>query len=418
MPRLKKAKRTGKTQSPLAKAILAAAVSLIVLVSLFSGRMGVVGGFFQRVLGVLFGAAAPLLPLFSLGVALAVISGHKVKMEGLSGLILVFLMIAIGLQLSNFAMSPYPQGRGGFVGKILALGLVQLFGRIGSWILLTAFTIIGLVLTNEGCFHGLISSVGKWLNRRPSLRRRSPESVLIAAKENKLVVHDGNITKAKLVNALSTPSATPTTVPQLPLTQQLDCESAEMEQVSDNVFTLPPVTMLRQPVRLKDQRFEKTINQNVKLLEQTLANFSVQAEVAAVCYGPTITRYEIYPAPGIKVSRIVSLADDIALNLAATAVRIEAPIPGKAAIGIEVPNRKTQPVLLREVIESKNFAQCTSPLGVALGKDISGTPIVADLVKMPHLLIAGATGSGKSVCINTIISSILFKATPDQVKLL
>ncbi|HHY92861.1 MAG TPA: DUF87 domain-containing protein, partial [Firmicutes bacterium] len=183
-------------------------------------------------------------------------------------------------------------------------------------------------------------------------------------------------------------------------------------------YQLPPVTILRKPVRLKNYRLEKDIAENVRLLEQTLGNFGISAKVTEVSRGPAITRYEIHPAPGTKVSRIVGLSDDIALSLAATDVRIEAPIPGKAAIGIEVPNKEISPVYLREVIDTPVFTRAASPLTIALGKDISGTPVVADLAKMPHLLIAGATGSGKSVCINALISSILFKATPAQVKLL
>ena len=137
-----------------------------------------------------------------------------------------------------------------------------------------------------------------------------------------------------------------------------------------------------------------------------------------VSRGPVVTRYELHPAPGVKVSRIVSLADDIALNLAAPSVRIEAPIPGKAAVGIEVPNRDISPVFLREVLESEEFLLHPSKIAVALGKDIAGKNDIADITKMPHLLIAGATGSGKSVCINALIISILYKASPQDVKLI
>jgi S-DNA-T family DNA segregation ATPase FtsK/SpoIIIE len=144
----------------------------------------------------------------------------------------------------------------------------------------------------------------------------------------------------------------------------------------------------------------------------------VQGKVVQVSCGPSITCYEFQPAPGVKVSRVVNLTDDIALSLAAAGVRIEAPIPGKAAIGIEVPNQEIATVSLREVIETEEFQTAQSKLTVALGKDISGKPILADLSKMPHLLIAGATGSGKSVCMNALITSILFKAKPSEVKFL
>jgi S-DNA-T family DNA segregation ATPase FtsK/SpoIIIE len=151
-------------------------------------------------------------------------------------------------------------------------------------------------------------------------------------------------------------------------------------------------------------------------LESTLLSFGVKAKVVHVQTGPTVTRFEVQPEAGVKVSRFISLADDLALNLAAPLVRIEAPIPGKAALGIEVPNSSISLVHLREVMETPGFINSVSPLTVGLGKDITGIPIIADLTKMPHLLIAGATGAGKSVCLNTIITSILYKAGPEQVR--
>ena len=155
-----------------------------------------------------------------------------------------------------------------------------------------------------------------------------------------------------------------------------------------------------------------------KQLEKVLLDFGVKAKVIRVTRGPVITRYELAPAPGVKISKIVNLADDIALGLAARDVRIEAPIPGKAAIGIEVPNKHARSVPFREVLETTDFGEYSSKLKVALGKDIADQPIIGDLIKMPHLLVAGATGSGKSVCITTIINSILYNATPEEVKLL
>ena len=193
--------------------------------------------------------------------------------------------------------------------------------------------------------------------------------------------------------------------------------------VNDNqkniAYEFPPLTLLKEPVYSKDTKMSDTkIKSNAKLLEDTLNNFGIAARVIQVSRGPAITRYELQPAPGIKVSRIVNLADDIALSLAASGVRIEAPIPGKAAIGVEVPNKDISTVLLREVLESDEFINHPSKLAFSLGKDIAGKVVVADIAKMPHLLIAGATGSGKSVCINTLIASILYKATPEEVKLI
>jgi S-DNA-T family DNA segregation ATPase FtsK/SpoIIIE len=183
-------------------------------------------------------------------------------------------------------------------------------------------------------------------------------------------------------------------------------------------FILPPLNLLRPITKPKVHQLNKNIQENTRILEETLENFGVKVRVAEVSQGPAITRYELHPAPGIKVSKIMGLADDIALSMAAQQVRIEAPIPGKSAIGIEIPNQEISLVHLREVLESKDFLESASRLSVAFGKDIAGRPVVGDLTKMPHLLIAGATGMGTSVCLNSLICSILFKSNPQEVKFL
>ena len=183
-------------------------------------------------------------------------------------------------------------------------------------------------------------------------------------------------------------------------------------------YKFPKPDLLNKPRHISYAAYEKDIHEQCGILEQTLADFKVRAQVIGVTRGPCVTRFEVQPAPGVKVSSITGLADDIALKLAAGGVRIEAPIPGKAAIGIEVPNIQNDPVYLREVVEDPAVKGQESKLSVGLGKDISGNIITADLAKMPHLLVAGSTGSGKSVCINTIIMSLLYRATPDDVKMI
>lgn len=181
---------------------------------------------------------------------------------------------------------------------------------------------------------------------------------------------------------------------------------------------LPPVDLLKygDPNKTGDSR--QHLQETALKLQQTLKNFGVNVTILNVSCGPSVTRYEIQPEMGVKVSKIVNLADDIKLNLAAADIRIEAPIPGKAAIGIEVPNKENVPVMFRDLIEAEEFKQQKSPCAFAAGKDIAGQVVVTDICKMPHLLIAGATGSGKSVCINTIIMSIIYKADPDDVKMI
>ncbi len=184
-------------------------------------------------------------------------------------------------------------------------------------------------------------------------------------------------------------------------------------------YTIPPKHLLRKNEEGRMQSsMSSAIDYNASKLVKTLESFKIESKIINVSVGPSVTRYELQPKIGVKVSKIVNLSDDIALNLAAKDVRIEAPIPGKAAIGIEVPNKKVVPVYLREVIASKEYRDHSSKVLFALGKDIAGHNIVSDIAKMPHLLIAGATGSGKSVCINTLIISILYKALPSEVRLL
>ena len=183
-------------------------------------------------------------------------------------------------------------------------------------------------------------------------------------------------------------------------------------------YTFPPIDLLSKAKAGGSTDKPEDLRTQAKKLVDTLASFGVEAKVLEVSKGPAVTRFELQPSAGVKVSKIVNLADDIALNLAAFGVRIEAPIPGKAAVGIEIPNKSTSMVALREVIDSQEFRSFKSKTAFAMGKDISGQAVVSDISKMPHMLIAGATGSGKSVCINSLITSILYKADPNEVKLI
>lgn len=200
--------------------------------------------------------------------------------------------------------------------------------------------------------------------------------------------------------------------------ENVAAEIAQAQQEQKPKYVYPPVGLLSMPAKKSLGNSDAEVKKTAVKLQQTLHNFGVNVTVTNVSCGPTVTRYELMPEQGVKVSRIVNLSDDIKLNLAAADIRIEAPIPGKPAVGIEVPNKEKSGVMLRELIESSEFQNAPSKLSFAVGKDISGKNIVADIAKMPHLLIAGATGSGKSVCINTLIMSILYKADPEEVKLI
>ncbi|EAC9526580.1 TPA: DNA translocase FtsK [Listeria monocytogenes] len=207
--------------------------------------------------------------------------------------------------------------------------------------------------------------------------------------------------------------------------QPVEVEAEQMNTVREAQVTtasyptnyeFPSFSLLHPPVSKRED--DSWLQMQQEMLDETLENFNVQASVVNRTQGPAVTRFEVQPEKGVKVSKITNLTDDIKLNLAAKDIRIEAPIPGKSTVGIEIPNQTSRPVMLSELMNTEAFQSSTSPLTAALGLDISGTPIITDLQKMPHGLIAGATGSGKSVCINSLLVSLLYKATPDQLKLL
>ncbi len=204
---------------------------------------------------------------------------------------------------------------------------------------------------------------------------------------------------------------------ELTVNEQIE-KKAEAEKEVKKEYVFPPLDLLKKSDKNQTGFSEDEYKETAIKLQQTLQNFGVGVTVTNISCGPTVTRYELHPEQGVKVSKIVSLADDIKLNLAAADIRIEAPIPGKAAVGIEVPNKENSAVLLRDLLETDAFKRHDSRMAFAVGKDIGGQAVVSDIAKMPHLLIAGATGSGKSVCINTLIMSVIYKARPEEVKLI
>jgi S-DNA-T family DNA segregation ATPase FtsK/SpoIIIE len=331
---------------------------------------------------------------------------------------------------------------GGTLGSLLAVTLYAIFGSLGIYIVLVTLGIIGGLMMVNDSPHSLFKSFWQKVKNVYTFMKNqlinflftvedeedTPKTIKKKIKkknlEEDLVIIDHLASKTG--NSIPGVEESPViTVEGQNVDDGLEQEEKKLQlqgeskpSYRDAGFRLPPLTLLKPSLKLRNPRINKDITDNVKILEETLDSFGVKGKVTQVSCGPTITRYELQPAPGIKVSKIVNLADDIALSLAAPQVRIEAPIPGKAAVGIEVPNKEIATVHFREVLESEEFLQSQSILTVAFGKDIAGKPVVADLAKMPHLLIAGATGSGKSVCMNALICSLLFKARPDQLKIL
>ncbi len=233
--------------------------------------------------------------------------------------------------------------------------------------------------------------------------RPSQEAILLTKEAEGIQVH------SEATNAEEKQSAQETA--------GLVTQEEKKETPGPRPYVFPPLSCLKKGSGIPAD-MSRELKETAMRLQQTLSTFGVGVTITDISQGPTVTRYELQPEQGVKVSKIVNLADDIKLNLAATDIRIEAPIPGKAAIGIEVPNKETMPVALRDLLESREFREFPSNIAFAVGKDIAGKVVVSDIAKMPHMLIAGATGSGKSVCINTLIMSILYKAHPDDVKLI
>lgn len=346
--------------------------------------------------------------------------------------ILLFLTILTGLQLKD-GILPLPAWvhgtAGGFVGNAMVWAITSIFGPIGAWVVLTACAVVSWMGLTRLSLAMVLQKAAEWVKTRVQ-ECSFPERVRTETVHNEsaerpkateITIGDYNSEQQEPLPSVSQTEEPPAwsvepeidqPVEQLPLPVALPSASG------DSSYVLPPLTLLHRPVRRRQSKSNREILDNSRILETTLQNFGIQAQVVHATRGPAVTRYEIQTAPGTKVSRVTSLADDIALSLACSEVRIEAPIPGKAAIGIEVPNKTIATVLLREVLDSAHFQAASSSLTVALGKDITGKAVVADLAEMPHLLIAGATGSGKSVCINSMIVSILYKARPSEVRFL
>ncbi len=442
--------------------IICLALALLTLVSLVNPKIGLISSFSEHILRGMAGEGRYLLPflLAFFGFRLIQKKAPLKAVPRIYGSALLFITVLTGLNILSphsyeqagslpylFFLEGLKGKGGGLTGALFYYFLVRSFGHTGAYIILVTLGLVGVLLSADVSLEGLNQKIGRYLknlglklkqiinnflftevevgeepahqtliidrsgaNSESSLPL-SKDVNLCSSIENNGPLNSTNKTQKILVNPCAGEAETAATV--LP-------EEKETE-IEKTIYQLPPVNLLTRPGRLRGltvNQINKNITENIRVLEETLDSFGIKVKVTQVSRGPVVTRYEIHPPSGIKVSRIMSLADDIALCLAAPDVRIEAPIPGKAAIGIEIPNNEIAVVYLRELIETVEFQQSSSWLTVALGKDIAGKPVIADLTRMPHLLIAGATGAGKSVCLNTLIASILFKASPEQVKFL
>ena len=454
-------------------ALLAAAG--VGLVSLVRGPAGYVGGALAAALLSALGRGAYVVPLIAALTGILMLwrrTGYAVMVR-LTGLVVVSSAAVVAFELAAadgaplaLPFSDYLANSGvlggGAVGAAGAWVLMRLFGYAGTIVVLCAMGAGGLAVATNVSVASAATWVAQmvwsavWLvirvvragfdaivlhlfEENPPLSDAAGEMGAADAKHGDVSPRAPDRQRSRPPAAPAAPAAraepsapTPTTssavgeaavraaAPPAPAADMPSTQLKQLKLIDDSTAgILPPLSILRVPTRRRTARKESEDPSALgRMLEETLASFGVDATVVGVSQGPMVTRFEVQPGVGVKVSKIVNLADDLALAFASAGVRIEAPIPGKSAVGIEVPSREKSIVYLREVLDSDEFRGAESRLTMAFGKDIAGAPIVADLADMLHLLVAGATGSGKSVCLNSIICSLLFKATPEEVRLL
>lgn len=386
---------------------------------------GFVGAFLADALLQGLGLSSYLLPIILLLAALQMFraSYKGIHLTRASGY--VILLISVGVILSVIIDSERARDSGGIVGGFLKESvLVPLFGRLSAFLIALFALLLSVMLLTQNSLLELIGHGKKNLvefkkavlpaiqQKLKSFRQKQDQRKgQNTKKEKKDYTPPPIVTKddIQLGNREELAVKKPAKKPVLPP------EQFKLPEVGEG-YKLPPAELLDPPEGVQVQLDKDTLHANSLILQKKLEDFGVAGEVVAVRPGPVITMYEFKPAPGVKVRRIVMLADDLAMALRAVSVRILAPIPGESVVGIEIPNPRRETVYLREVIESETYANSDSQLTLALGKDIGGAPFATDLARMPHLLVAGATGTGKSVSINAMILSILFKSSPQDVK--
>jgi len=426
-------------------AIAVLAFALLSLVAVATGQ-GTLLGWWRGIVVGLLGAGAALVPVV-LALFAAAFWWPALRSRLVMPLLGATLAVVALLAVAEVAFAaPGTTGPGGAIGRAVGRGLEDLFSTWGAIVALLAVFAVGLVLAAE---RSLAELIGPLVRRRPRLALRPgmtlPSGTLAPVRREERPVTDDDeveeagqqlrinipdqrpnaVRKVEPVNApplaaeVNVPELDVPTAPGGPLaglpSAAVAAEGVLHAEAPERAWLLPSIELLEEGSAARSGVDE--VKRNKRVIEETLAHFGIAATVIEISVGPVVTRYELKPAAGVKLSRIEALADDLALALAARTLRIEAPIPGKSAVGIEIPNMAIGLVSLRDVAESTDFKGSASRLTVALGKDVAGHPIVTDLAKLPHLLIAGQTGSGKSVCISAILCSLLVQATPDDVRL-
>ncbi len=396
-------------------------------------------GICAYILPVLVGYLAVLCAMERVGNVKAKLWQSFILIIVLGSTIQIFMTDTANVGYFDAILTAFADGKanrgGGVLGTLLGYGMEYLFTDVGAKIILLLGLFVFLMLVTGTSIFSLLRTLWKPVQTtKESLDtavEQMVEQVRTAQEERRAAIDvelgDGYAEEQPVVEPKKAPRTKKkveelhTEEPQKKTEEPFETPVQENDTAKteeEDTYCFPPLSLLNESKAADEVASANEKNATAELLMQTLREFGVSAKVVDVSCGPTVTRYELQPSAGVKISRITGLADDIALRLATTGVRIEAPIPNKAAIGIEVPNRVSGSVCLRDLIGSKGFGEARSKLTVALGKDIGGQIVLADLAKMPHLLIAGTTGSGKSVCTNSMIQSILFRARPEEVRLL
>jgi len=413
------------------KLIFLLAVALIIFISLItfdpndislltsdpssskSNITGTVGAYLAWWLFFLVGRGAYVVPFV---IVLWGLLSKKLYLRIFGG---VFSILAVSslLCLTGPQTAVYRFQKGGIIGLGLSDFLLKYLGTAGTLIAITVLLLLSLLITTDF----LVFPFLEWVFARLKVIFKGFRSAASGAFRKKSPARSERPRK-EAIAVVSSVKATPRIFERAKNEKKVEKPKIQEEKKAPVVYTepyvLPSLDLLNPPPPPEERQHKDDINANSKILEETLKEFGVEAKVVNVKTGPVVTRYELEPASGVRVQKFTSLSDNIALAMKAMTIRIEAPIPGKSTIGVEVPNSKAALVYLKEVLESKQYKGSESTLMLALGKDISGTPIIADLDDMPHLLIAGTTGSGKTVCVNSIITALLFKTSPDEIKFL
>ncbi|MCD5390962.1 DNA translocase FtsK, partial [candidate division NPL-UPA2 bacterium] len=354
-----------------------------------------------------FGWAAYLIPALTLVWSLSKFGGRTPQMlhAKLIGILLVLVASSTLLTLKNLVQAEAKFRAGGVVGYLFSHKLTDWSGTGGAYLIVAVLFALGILLATELSFSSLAIQLSQRIKTVTILLGRAFLAAVSSLKRPRRKVRVER-KKVSPKEAVAPQVVSKKEIPKVEPTPTVKSAS----------FRFPPLSLLNSPPEIEGGR--EDVVRNSKLLEDALRDFDVETKVVQVNEGPVITSYELEPGTGVKVHSITALADDIALSLKTPSVRIIAPVPGKAVVGIEIPNRFPRFVYLREILSTKDFREAGSKLTIALGKDISGNPLISDLGEMPHLLIAGTTGSGKTVSINAIIISLLYRATPEEVKFL